>query len=68
VDLFLASGTHPAPAQWSLIPAPGFDATAALKALVARSARPAPSGWLVRAAWLLGYAAAALGAIAIAFG
>jgi eukaryotic-like serine/threonine-protein kinase len=67
VDLFIASGTHPAHVQWSLVPAPGFDASAVVKALVARSARPAATGRLRRAAWLLAYAAAAFAAIALAF-
>jgi hypothetical protein len=68
VDLFIASGTHPVPAQWSLVPAPGFDAAPVLKGFLARAAKPPSTGRVRRIAWMLGYAAAAAAAIAIAFG
>lgn len=69
IDLLIASGAHPARAQWSLIPAPGFDASATLKGLLAGAGagETATTGLVRRVAWLLAYAAAAAGAIAIAF-
>jgi eukaryotic-like serine/threonine-protein kinase len=68
LDLLIASGAHPAPVQWSLIPAPGFDAAPTLKNLMATAAKPAPTGLLRRVAWLLAYAVAAAAAIGITFG
>ncbi|MEJ5988916.1 serine/threonine-protein kinase [Ramlibacter sp. PS3R-8] len=67
LDLLLASGAYPASAPWSLVPAAGFDASAAMKELLAAANAPAPSGVLRRMAWFLGYAAAAAAAIALAF-
>jgi serine/threonine protein kinase len=68
LDLLIASGAHPLPVQWSLVPAPGFDAAAALKELLGVPAKRPSTGVLRRVAWLLGYAGAAAAAIAIAFG
>lgn len=70
IDFLIASGAYPARPQWSLIPAPGFDASATLKGLLsgAGAGEAAWTGVARRVAWLLAYAAAAAGAIAIAFG
>jgi hypothetical protein len=66
VDLFIGSGAHALPAQWSLVPAPGFDAAAPLKAMLALASQPPPAGHLRRLAWFAAYAAAAAAALAIA--
>ena len=68
VDLFIASGTHPAAAPWSLVPAAGFDAAAPVKGMLAAAARPPSTGRLRRWAWMLGYLAAGTAAVAIALG
>lgn len=68
VDLFTGTDAgSPAP-DWSLVPAPGFDAAPVLKHLLGAQAGRARRGTARRLAWIAGYAAAAAGALLIAFG
>jgi len=66
VDLFTGTDAGTPVLPWSLVPAAGFDSTAGLKTMLAGEGTPAarPGGW--RAAWIAGYAAATVTALAIA--
>jgi serine/threonine-protein kinase len=66
VDLFTGTDAGTPQPEWSLVPAAGFDSTRALKQMLAHPEQAQASG-VSRTAWVAGYVAAAVTAVAIAF-